>query len=280
MEIVFNDVSVVINKNTLLEKTLLSHVTFKIGKPLIYGFLGNSNSGKSIVADLINGIMKPTSGIVKINEFINNGKRIKNINKLRFDVGYVYKNSSDMFFNKIVKKELEFGMKYFKYKNNKITLRSEQSLKIVGLGKEYLNKNISDLSLSEAKKVSIASILVFNPKIIILDEPTIGLNYIEKKELMRILRLLKEKYNKTIILISKNVDFLYEIIDKVFIFNLSKLVRTGDVNLLTDGEMLKNYKLEMPEIAKFIEIAKKKGVKLEDYKDIKDLIKGVYRNVY
>ena len=114
MEIKFDHVSFVIDAYTPLEKTIISDVSFEIKSPGIYSFIGRSNSGKTAIGDLINALIMPTNGKVKIGRFINDGRMIKNINKLRFQTGYVFKNPYDMFFNKTVRSEIEFGMKYFK----------------------------------------------------------------------------------------------------------------------------------------------------------------------
>ena len=176
MEIEFNNVSFIINKGTPLEKTILNNVTFKLEKGKIHTILGASNSGKTAIADLINALNVPTSGSVRVGTFINDGRRIKDINELRFQTGYVFKNPFDMFFNKTVKKEIEFGMKYFKYKLDKLEVRAIDSLKLVGLDESYLNMNPLNLTVVDAKKVALACAIIYNPKVLILDEPTSGLD--------------------------------------------------------------------------------------------------------
>lgn len=281
MEIIFDNVSFKINKNTELEKTILKDITFKINKSGIYAFFGNSNSGKTCIGELIDALIRPSKGSVTINEFVNKGNRIKNINKLRFMIGYAFKNPYDMFFNETVTEEIEFGMQYFNYKLEKTKLRAIDALKMVGLNESYFNKNPLDLNLTEAKKISLASILVYNPKVIILDEPTIGLNNKEKKELARLLTMLRDKYHKVIIILSRDSNFLYPLIDYVYLMDKSKIIIEGDKNIFHETSLLENLGLEIPKIVEFISIAKKeKSAKLENYKDIKDLIKGVYRNVF
>ena len=140
MEIKFNNVSLVTNLGTPLEKTMLNNVSFRLSGNKIYGILGNSNSGKTCIGELISALIKPTKGNVNVNEYLNNGKKIRNVNKLRLMVGYVNKNPYDMFICKTVKKELEFGMKYFKYRLNSIKMRPNDALKMVGLSEEYMDK--------------------------------------------------------------------------------------------------------------------------------------------
>lgn len=279
MQIEFNNVSLFLNHNTTLQKKVLNNINFELQPGLKYTFYGNSNSGKTLIGELINALIKPDKGYIKIGEFINNGKKIKNINELRFLVGLVTKNADEMFFNKTVRKELEFGIKYFKYKVGNIYMRTIDALKIVGLDESYLNKKINDLTLSEIKKVQLASVIVYNPKILILDEPTIHLNFKEKKDLLRILNILNTKYNKTIILLSRDANFIYEFDSYIYVMDHGNIVLNGNNDILLNQEELFKYNLSVPDIVKFINIANKNNFKLKQYKDIKDLIKGVCNNV-
>ena len=280
MEVEFNDVSLILNSRTYAEKLALNSVSFKLISGKKYSFVGNSGSGKSVIGDLINGIIKPTKGFVKIGKFVNDGTNVKDINNLRFDVGVVYKDKNDMFFNKKVKDELEFAMKFFKYKTNKKVVRSIDALKIVGLGEEYLNKKIEDLTLSESKKVGLASVLVYNPKIIVLDEPSLHLNDREKKELIRILNFINEKYDKTIVIMSRDVNFVYQFNSHVFILDNGSIVKYGDNEIFYDESKLKKYNISSPEIVQFSNIVRNKYNKnFKYYKDIKDLVKGVCNDV-
>lgn len=280
MEIVFDHVTFVINNNTPLEKTILDDASFTIEKPGIYSFLGASNSGKTAIGDLINALISPDEGTVKIGRFINDGRRIRNINKLRLETGYVFKNPYDMFINKTVEKELQFGMKYFKYKTDKMAIRVPDALKLVGLDESYLRLNPLRLTLVDAKKVALACVLIYNPSIIILDEFTTGLSHSDKEELIRLLRILKNKYRKTIIMLSKDTSFCYQISDYVYLMKLTKIVAKGDKTLLEDSEVLENCGLKVPEIVTFVQACNKKGHEIDYYTNILDLIKGVYRDVF
>lgn len=282
MEIIkFEKVSFIINKGTPLEKTILNNVSFGIEKDKITTFVGASNSGKTAVAELIPALIKPSKGIIKIKEFYNDGKIIKNVNNLRKIVGYIYKNPYDMFFCKTVYDEIIFGAYNFKYKKDELDKRVKNALIMVGLDESYLDKFPLDLSLSEAKKVALASIIIYNPEIIVLDEITIGLQKQEIDSIIRLIRTLKEKYNKTIILMTKNTDFAYQVSDEIILMNLTKLIKKGNTDILKDEELLNKCNLNIPKIVNVIKVIKNnKNINLEDYKDIKDLIKGVYRNVY
>lgn len=281
MEIKFEKVGFIINESTPLEKTILNDVSFSLKGNGIYSFVGASNSGKSAIGDLINALITPTKGIVKVGKFTNDGSKIKDIDKLRFETGYVFKNPYDMFFNKTVKKELEFGMQYFKYKMNKVNIRTSDALLLVGLNDEYLNLDPHMLTLVDAKKVALACALIHNPNIIILDEFTCGLGYKDKKDLERLLRLLKTKYNKMIILLTKDTSFAYNVSDEVYLMHATKLVMSkSDKEILRDEELLTDLGLQTPPIASFINACNKKGHEIYHYSNIHDLIKGVYRDVF
>lgn len=280
MEIKFNHVSYVINKNTPLEKTILNDVDFTIENPGIYSFIGASNSGKSAIGKLINALYVPSKGTVRVGRYVNSNKGINNIDKLRFCVGYVYKNPYEMFFNKTVKDELEYAMKYYTKMTKRTTMRILDALTIVGLDESYLNLDPQILTLADAKKVALACALIINPKILVLDEYTCGITNQDKKDLERILRLLKSKYEKTIIFITKDTNFAYPISDHVYIMNLTKIVSVGKKSLLSDENLMKECNLEIPKITSFINYCNKKGHEISPYTNIHDLLKGVYRDVF
>lgn len=280
MEIIFEKVSLIINKGTPLEKTILNNVSFSLKENKIITFVGASNSGKTAIAELIDALISPTKGIIKLGEFYNDGKIIKNVNNLRKKIGYIYNNPYDMFFNKTVEDEIAFGAYNFNYKKNILKERVLDSLKLVGLSEEYLDKNPLDLNLGDAKRVALACTLIYNPEVIILDEIEIGLNYKDKKNILRIIKTLKEKYNKTIILLTKNTDFIYGNVDKVFVMNKTKLIESGEEELLRNKKLLESSGLTVPKIVEVITKIREKNIDMEDYTDIKDLIKGVFRNVF
>ena len=280
MEVSFKNVTLITNPGTTSEKTILNDVSFSFSDNKIYGIVGNSNSGKTSIPELISGLISPTRGSVCIDKFVNDGRLIKNINKLRLLVGYIYKNPYDMFICKTVKKELEFGMKHFKYKLNKIETRTKDALKMVGLNETYLDKDPLKLNFSEVKKLALAITLIYNPKLIILDEPTIGLSNIDKKELIRLLKILKNKYDKTILVLSKDTDFLYSLVDYSYIFYKGSLMSEGNTSVYKDYHLFNLLGLKIPDMVVFTSVCRGKGINLRDYKDISDLVKGVCDNVF
>ena len=278
MEITFNNVTYKENVRTPLEKTYLKNFSYTFTSGKVYSIIGDSDSGKEKIGLLINAVNKPLIGTIKIGKYLNDGKYIKNINGLRMNVGYLKENPNEFLFNKIVKSELEFGLKYFKYKLNKKNIRISEALKLVGLNEEYLKRRIDSLNISEKKKVSLASILIFNPSVIIIEEPSIFLNYRDNEKLIKLIKLLKDKYNKTIILISKDTNLSYKVSDEIILLYKGSIVYAGNKSILEDEKVLNNINVDVPEIVKFINISNKFDANLTYTSNILDLIKEVYRN--
>ena len=278
MEITFNNVTYKETVNTPLEITYLKTASFTLNENKVYAFIGDSKSGKEKIGSLINATSTPYKGYVLVDDYVNDGRYIKKINNLRMNIGYIKANPLNFEFNKYVKEELSFGLKYFKYKLKKEQIRSLEALKLVGLNETDLNKKIGDLSIRERKLLSIASSLIFNPSVLILEEVTMFLKEKDKENIKRLIRIMKEKYNKMIILITKDTNFAYEVSDEIFLVR-NKEVMKCDKSILTNEEVLTKNNLNVPDIVKFINSANKKGANLTYTPNILDLIKEVYRNV-
>ena len=278
MELEFVNVTYKENVRTPLEKTYINNFSYKFSEGKVYSIIGSTTSGKEKLPLLINAVNKPYTGIIKIGEFINDGKYIKNINKLRMNVGYIKENPNEFLFNKRVIDELNFGIKYFKYKLNKQSIRIKEALTLVGLTEDYLYKEVNTLSLNEKKRLELASSLIFNPSIIVLEEPTMFLTYKDKEKLIKLIHTLKTKYKKTIIIITKDTNLPYEVSDEVLLFSDGELVGAGSKELLTQDKLINKVKCDIPEIVKFINISNKMNANLTYTSNILDLIKEVYRN--
>lgn len=279
MEIKFNDVSYTYNIKSPIKKKALTNINLEIKENKINGIIGRSGSGKTTLVELINALLIPTVGNIKIDDFvITKNKKISNVNLLRVNIGLVFQFPEEQFFNLKVKDEIKFGMKYFKIKLSEIDKRCSDALKMVGLDDSYLDRDTFKLSSGEMRKVAIASVLAFNPKVVILDEPTIGLDSFSKKNLIRLIRLLKTRYNKTVIIITHDVDLLHQISDYVFVLDNGKLVLEGDKYEVFTNDLLYSYGLVPPKIIEFEKIVqKKKNIKIGYRDDVNDLIKDIYR---
>lgn len=248
MEVIFRDVSYSYDgKNNALQNVKLC-----LDSNLIHGIIGPIGSGKSTMLELMNGIVKPTKGKVLIGKYDLSGEESKfNFNEFRYDVGLVYQFPEKQFFCNTVGEEVAFAEKIFKTKNNALKNKVINVLKIVGLDESYLSRSPFNLNGGEKRRVAIASVLISNPKVLILDEPTIGLDNNSKKRLMKLLRNLKTKYNKTIIIVTHDVDMLYEIVDNVVVLNKGKVVIEGNkTNVFANVELLDNNNTPVPNVVR------------------------------
>lgn len=280
MEIKFNNVGFSYNEQTPLKKEVLRGINIEIHEGKINGIIGKSGSGKTTLVEMINALLIPSVGNIKVDDYIiEKNQKIVNINNLRVNIGLIFENPEDQFFNTTVKKEIEFGMKYFNYKTDKIEKRVMDALKMVGLDDTYLTRDPFSLSSGEKRKVAIASVLAFNPKVIIFDEPTLGLDASSKENLIRLIKMLKNKYNKTIIINSHDVDLLHKLVDHVFILHNKKVVIEGNkYEVFTQVDKLNEYGIGVPKVIEFShKVLVQKKIKMGYRDEINDLIKDIYR---
>lgn len=272
MEIKFDKVNFTYKKINYCEHEVLKNINIKLKAGKINAIVGKSGSGKTTILELITGILKPTTGKVLIAE-----KEIDNLNNA-FDIGYVSQDNNQ-FLQKTVKEELEMLLKLYNYKLKEKNKRINDSLIMVGLNEKYLNLNINNLSSGEKKKLALASALILNPSILIIDEPVIGLDRKTKEELKKIFRILKTRYNKTIIFVSNNLDFVLEVADYVYVLYDKEIVLEGKkIDVLSKTDILKKYGIIGPNITSFENLVlTKKQIKIGYRYEINDLIKDIYR---
>ena len=226
MEIKFEDVSYTYSDKSSNKNNILDNIHIKFSEGKITALIGKSGSGKTTLAELSNALILPTEGKVNVGEYLITKEGIDkscNINEVRIKVGLVFQFPEEQFFNMTVRDEVSFGMKFFNYRMQEVEKRTLDALRMVGLDETYLDRNPFTLSNGEKRKVAIASILVFNPKVIILDEPTIGLDASSKKCLVQLIRKLKTRYKKTIVLISHDIDLVHNISDYIYVINNGKI---------------------------------------------------------
>lgn len=269
MAIVLNNVSFKYNPNE--KRKTISNISIEIKDNEICGIIGKSGSGKTTLLELIDGLIKPNEGQVLIDDIdINKDKNI------RKNIGFVFQFPEQQFFEQTVKKEIEFALKNFGMKKDKI----KDLLKITGLKEDILNKKLDNLSNGERRMIAIISSIIYNPKIILFDEPTIGLDLKNKKKVISLIKNLKNRYGKTIIIVSHDVDLLYSLVDNLIVLSNGKLVLYGNqFTIYNEKELIEKYEVPVPKIVLFEQLAKTKNIKLMNSSNINDLIKEVYRNV-
>ena len=250
MEVIFRNVSFLYNHGLKNEKQALKDINLCFDSNLIHGIIGPIGSGKSTMLELMNGITKPTSGDIVVGKYELHKKNF-NFNKFRYDVGLVYQFPEKQFFCNTVGEEIAFSQKVFNKKNKYLKSKVIKMLKMVGLDETYINRSPFSLNGGEKRRVAIASVLISNPKLLIMDEPTIGLDNNSKKKLMKLLCTLKTKYLKTIIIVTHDVDMLYEIVDNVVVLSKGKVIKEGSkIEVFGDVDYLNKNNTPIPNVVK------------------------------
>lgn len=275
MEIVFEHVTAIRNLASSLEKKILDDVSFHINSNIITGIIAND---ETLIPELISAIKKPDSGVVRVDDLtIKKQTRISNINYFRKKIGIVDCSRQKKFLSNSVKDEIGLCISNYRYRKKDKEDRTIDSLKIAGLDESYLNKNPNKLSSSLQNRIVLACMISYNPETLIFVNFEMNFTYKEKEMFKRLLRLMKNKYNKTIIIISKKVEFFLGLVDKYLVINNGKNVLEGDKNDFYNDELYKYC--EMPKIIDFVKTIQKENHKIENYIDTKELIKGIYRDV-
>ena len=294
MQIEVNNVTYTYNKKRFDEFEALKGISLKIDKGEFVALVGKTGSGKSTLIQTFNGLILPTSGYVKVNDFIVTGdkklkrqllkkesKEVQILNKkkaylLRKKVGMVFQFPEYQLFADTILKDVMFGPLNFKVEENLAKEKSINALKSVGIDESYFERNPFELSGGEKRRVAIAGILASEPDILILDEPTAGLDPNGKKEIMNLIKDI-HKEGKTIILVTHDMDVVMDYVDKIFVLNDGKLLEETTPNILFNKENILDYSLEIPTFYKFKNLLKKYGFckdlsKINEFNELIDVI--------
>ncbi|MDY4008126.1 MAG: ATP-binding cassette domain-containing protein [Candidatus Limiplasma sp.] len=239
------------------EESALDKVSVKIPKGKITAIMGGNGAGKSTFFLNLNGVLTPDAG-----QIIFNGKVIihnkKNIKELRKSVGIVFQDPNDQLFSSSVRKDISFGAVNLGLSEDEISRRVDGAIERVGI-KDLERRPIHALSYGQKKRVAIAGVLVMEPEVIILDEPTAGLDPIGVNELMKILIEIKETMGISIIIATHDMDIVPLYCDYGFVFHKGKVIMEGTPkDIFSNPEILRENSLRLPRIAHLMEILKDK----------------------
>ena len=206
----------------------LKGVSLNIVDKSFVALIGETGSGKSTLAQHLNALLIPDEGTIQVDDFLitNNKRKNKKLKPLRKHVGLVFQFSEYQLFEETVERDVAFGPRNFGATEEEALKVSHESLLKVGLDESYFKRSPFELSGGEKRKVALAGILALNPDILILDEPTVGLDYSAAKEIMRLVNAMHND-GKTIILITHDMDLVIRYCDKAFYLEEGKLIFEG-----------------------------------------------------
>ena len=241
----------------------LDDVSFSIEKGDFVAVVGKTGAGKSTLMQILNGLLLPSAGEVVIDDFVvsnDKKRRSKKLFLLRKKVGMVFQFPEYQLFEENVLKDVMFGPKNFGLNEEEAKKVSIEALNSVGISESYFKRSPFELSGGEKRKIAIAGILASNPDILVLDEPTAGLDPSSKTEIMDLIKKLHEE-GKTIILVTHDMEVVMKYAKKVVVLNDAKLVKVTTPENLFNEKDIENYSLEIPTLYKFKKALKEYGFK-------------------
>jgi len=245
--------------------------------------VGQTGSGKSTLAQHMNALIFPTEGTVEIFGSVVGPKRDKNVkyNELRRKVGLVFQFPEYQLFEETVEKDVMFGPTNFGIPEEEAREMARKALELVGLGSQYLRRNPLNLSGGEKKRVSIAGILAMDPAILVLDEPTSGLDPRGKKTMMDLFRSIRGATGKSIVVITHDMDLVYEYMDRVLVLDRGRLAFDGTPDDLFRRNDLERLHLDHPSTIRVLKaVSEKLGIDLDVYqKDIASAVRELAKAV-
>ena len=287
MQISLKNVSYTYNYKTPYAREVLKDINLNVEEGSYTVIIGKTGSGKSTLIEHINGLLLPTQGEVLVNNvLITNPKRkkekrelAKKLKVLRQDVAVLFQFSEQQLFETSVLKDIIFAPLNYGISEERAISKAKELIKLVGLDESYLDKSPFELSGGEMRKVALCGVLALEPKVLILDEPTVALDYKSREEIMTMVKKLKDELNMTIVLISHNMNYVLEYADKVFVLKNGKINFEGTVEeLFADEKLLKENSLEQPELLKFYNKLQENNIKLNvfprKYEDLIDALKN------
>jgi energy-coupling factor transport system ATP-binding protein len=238
------------SKGTPFETGALKGVSLDFEQGEIVALIGHTGSGKSTLLQHLNGLLKPESGEVFFqDENIWSSK--ENVRKCRFGVGLCFQYPEHQLFESTVYEDIAFGPKNMGLSESEIKERVLESIKFVGLTEDYLDKSPFDLSGGEKRRVAIAGVISMKPKVLVLDEPTAGLDPVGKNDLLQLIKHYNKTTGSTVIFVSHNMDDVALVADRVLVLSEGNIVMNGTVeDVYSKGDELLKLGLDVPEITR------------------------------
>lgn len=250
--------------NTPFEKVAVNDLNIEIMEGEFLGIIGHTGSGKSTLVQMLNGLITPTTGKVLLRDKdINENK--KKLRKVRFQVGMVFQYPEYQLFEETVYRDIAFGPTNMGLTGDELDKRVRESARFTGLKDKLLNKSPFDLSGGEKRRAAIAGVIAMDPDVLILDEPTAGLDPQGRDKLLnQILSYHKERKN-TVILVSHSMEDIARVADRILVMNKGNAeILAPKREVFAQGERLEKMGLRVPQITKITQLLQKKGIDLPD----------------
>ncbi|MDU1700832.1 MAG: energy-coupling factor transporter ATPase [Streptococcus mitis] len=275
MGIALENVSFTYQEGTPLASTALSDVSLTIEDGSYTALIGHTGSGKSTILQLLNGLLVPSQGSVRVfDTLITSTSKNKDIRQIRKQVGLVFQFAENQIFEETVLKDVAFGPQNFGVSEEDAEQIAREKLALVGIDESLFNRSPFELSGGQMRRVAIAGILAMEPAILVLDEPTAGLDPLGRKELMNLFKKLHQS-GMTIVLVTHLMDDVAEYANQVYVMEKGRLVKGGKPSdVFQDVVFMEEVQLGVPKITAFCKRLSDRGVsfkrlpiKIEEFKE-------------
>ena len=279
MGIILDNVSYTYQEGTPFASAALSDVSLSIEDGSYTAIIGHTGSGKSTILQLLNGLLVPTKGSVRVFDTLITPTSVnKQIRQIRKQVGLVFQFAENQIFEETVLKDVAFGPQNFGVSVEEAEAIAREKLALVGIDESLFDRSPFELSGGQMRRVAIAGILAMEPRILVLDEPTAGLDPIGRKELMTLFKKLHQD-GITIVLVTHLMDDVAEFADQVYVMEKGKLVKGGKPSLVFQNvEFMEKIQLGVPKITRFAQRLANRGVSFKQLpitiEEFKEFING------
>jgi energy-coupling factor transport system ATP-binding protein len=248
------------------ERLALYDINVTIKEGTYVSIIGHTGSGKSTILQHLNGLLKPTKGSIQIGDhMIKAGKKQKDLKAVRKSVGIVFQFPEHQLFEETVEKDIAFGPMNFGVSEEDAFTKARQSLEIVGLPESILQKSPFDLSGGQMRRVAIAGVLAMGPEVLVLDEPTAGLDPRGRKEIMDLFYRLHKEQNLTIILVTHSMEDAAKYSDEIIVMHKGTVEMHGTPReVFSNAEKLLSLGLDLPETVKLQQLLVDKGLSFNE----------------
>lgn len=281
MSVKFENVGHIYSPNSPFEYVALENLNLELPLNKMVAIVGNTGSGKSTLVQHLNALLKPTSGKVHINDrVISADEKPKNLKSLRKVVGLVFQFPEYQLFEETILRDIAFGPKNFGVSEEEAVQRARKVIKQVGLDESYLERSPFDLSGGQKRRIAIAGILAMDPEILVLDEPTAGLDPQGAKQMMDLFASLRDKYNKTVYVVTHDMEHVLNYCDEVVVMKDGHMIHQSNVeDFFAEKGLLKELHIAPPSIIKTKQLLEDNGFKLSKADDFTSLVKDIVKEV-
>jgi energy-coupling factor transport system ATP-binding protein len=265
MSIKIENLTHVYMKKSPFEKKALDDVSLTINDGEFVALIGHTGSGKSTLIQHINGLLKPESGTIIVDDVDITAKNVK-LNAIRKKVGLVFQYSEYQLFEETIEKDIAFGPRNLGLSNEEVQERIIKAMNLVGLDYEtYKDKSPFDLSGGQKRRVAIAGVVAMEPKVLILDEPTAGLDPKGRDDILKQIKTLHKAYNMTIILVSHSMEDVAKVADRILVMHKGKCILDGKPSkIFKEIDTLESVGLAVPQVTYLMRGLKNKGFDISD----------------